>query len=875
MKKILLFSFFLVMTFVVKSQTYLISSQGTVDSCSGDFYDSGSGGNYADNENYVMTFHSPNLTNTHTKMSFNSFDVEPSDTLIVYDGSTIAAPVIGKYNNNNPPPSFVKGSISNLTGDLTFQFKSDGALNTAGWFASLACIPQCQDVLATLNPTLTLPHPNDSNYVDICIGNTIQFAARGSGIYAFPQDNILYDQDSTTTTYTWDFGDGTTGTGQFVTKTYTAVRGYDVALNITDVRGCVNSNYLGCRVRISQSPFAVVNPLPDMCSSTDTSYITIGYNSGSVFVVEPINSHQSASQRFDSTTFIPDGNLCSVQCYNTFVSFAAFAPGTTITSASDVLSICVNMEHSFAGDLGFTIICPNGQSVQLDPNTHSGGAFLGSPLDNAPYDNSTYPCDAAYNAVGPVGWTYCWSEIYPQHGTFDYLSSNSLGTMDSTNTIAHNNYITPNNPLTGLIGCPLNGTWNIQICDDYSSDNGYIFWWELNLDPSLLPTGWGYTVPIDTVYWTGSFFSIVNDSTIMVIPDSGGTYQYTVTVVDAFGCSYDTTLNIQVVQTPDFSLGHDTILCGNNINYTLDPGPGSSFNWSTGSSIQTQPVTSTGLYWVTVTNSNVANTLHCSNTDTVFIKVLALPTQPDLGPDQCSTVPVTLECGVPGFQYDWSTNASTQSITAPVTGMYSVTIAEEFGFNCNVSDSVHITVIPVPTITIGSDTSMCSYNLMRMRVTDANNFLDQYNYSYLWTTDPISELNGQTTRDIVFGCIEVGKTYKVTVAVTGCTTVTDTRNVESKNCALTLYNVITPNGDGQNDIFKVDGIEDFPNSNLKVYNRWGKKIYESDDYNGNNNAWDGGKEAAGVYYYVLTVNYGDHGDCVDVKNFSGTITLIR
>jgi len=60
-----------------------------------------------------------------------------------------------------------------------------------------------------------------------------------------------------------------------------------------------------------------------------------------------------------------------------------------------------------------------------------------------------------------------------------------------------------------------------------------------------------------------------------------------------------------------------------------------------------------------------------------------------------------------------------------------------------------------------------------------------------------------------------------------------------------------------------------------VFNRWGKKVFESDDYNNTDHAWDGGKEAAGVYYYVLTVNYGDHGDCVQVKDFSGTVTILR
>jgi hypothetical protein len=273
----------------------------------------------------------------------------------------------------------------------------------------------------------------------------------------------------------------------------------------------------------------------------------------------------------------------------------------------------------------------------LDPNTHSGGAYLGSPIDD------DVGCDPTGLPIG-TGGTYCWSEIYPQHGTFDALS-NLGGTMVQTDTVNHTNYITPNNSLSGLIGCPLNGTWNIEICDDYQLDNGYIFWWELNLDPSLLPVGWGYQVPIDTVIWDGEFFDIVNDSTIRVIPDSGGTYEYTVTVIDIFGCSYDTTLQIQVVQTPHADLGHDTILCGNNLNYILDPGPADAYFWSTGSNDPTQPVSSTGYFFVTLVNRNNGLTLECYDYDTVFVKVLEQPQTVDLGPDICSTVPIILDAG--------------------------------------------------------------------------------------------------------------------------------------------------------------------------------------------------------------------------------------
>ncbi|MEI6124648.1 MAG: gliding motility-associated C-terminal domain-containing protein [Bacteroidota bacterium] len=938
MKKIFIFLLFFVITAYGYSQVFLISTQGTVTSCIGDFFDSGgSGGNYGDNENYIQTYHTTSITNTHIRMTFANFNVEPGDTLIVYDGSTTAAPIIGKYNNNNLPPSFIDASLLNVSGDLTYQFKSNASLNAAGWMCTAVCIVPCQTILATLHPLLTIPHPNDSNYIDICIGNTITFAARGSGPNAFPEAGLVYTQDSTTCTYNWDFGDGNTGTGQIVTHTYTQVRGFDVTLSITDDRLCTNVNSLGARVRISQSPFAEINPLPDMCSTSDTSYITLGYNSQSVIVIQPVVSSQAASQRYDSTMFIPDGGACSPSCYNTFVTFNDFLMGQTITSANDVLSICMSIEHSFAGDLSFQIFCPNGQSVILDSYDNSGGSFLGQAYE----PDASNPCSPVGQIQG-VPWVYGWSSVYGQQGL---LNTCDAGTspIPAADTINHTNYFTPQYPLSGLIGCPLNGTWNLQICDTWASDNGYIFWWELNLNPLLLPQGWSYEVPIDTVTWTGSFFTILNDTTIRVIPDSGGIFQYTVTVYDIFGCSYDTTLNIQVVQTPVYDIGHDTTLCGNNLSFPLSPGSGySAYAWSTGETTDTIHIASTNTYYVTATNTNLAGNLNCVTRDSVYIKVLQMPQPINLGPDLCTPVAVILDAGNaglhyiwsigdttqtisvtgsgqytvsvadefgnncevlgtvhiskkptpfdlgpdtctittdvivldaqnPGFQYIWSTGSNAQTINVWVSDIYAVTVTDDPGHNCDFSDSINIRKIPKPDIEIGPDTTMCSFAYMRMNVgeTDGQNYLDQNIYTYLWSP------GGQTTRGFDIECSTPGEVTTYSVSVTGCVTVTDARTVTAKLCELTLPNIITPNNDGFNDFFKVDGIDDFPGSNLKVYNRWGKKIYESDDYNETSNVWDGGGEAPGVYYYVLTVNYGTHGSCVDVMNYNGTITLIR
>jgi gliding motility-associated-like protein len=80
-------------------------------------------------------------------------------------------------------------------------------------------------------------------------------------------------------------------------------------------------------------------------------------------------------------------------------------------------------------------------------------------------------------------------------------------------------------------------------------------------------------------------------------------------------------------------------------------------------------------------------------------------------------------------------------------------------------------------------------------------------------------------------------------------------------------NVLTPNGDGVNDIFTIDYINLYDARELIVFNRWGTPVYQSDDYQ---NDWDGGNVAGGVYFYVLDLWKGNVGN-----HYYGTITIIR
>jgi len=72
-------------------------------------------------------------------------------------------------------------------------------------------------------------------------------------------------------------------------------------------------------------------------------------------------------------------------------------------------------------------------------------------------------------------------------------------------------------------------------------------------------------------------------------------------------------------------------------------------------------------------------------------------------------------------------------------------------------------------------------------------------------------------------------------------------------CDVVVPNVFTPNNDGFNDAFVIEGILGVQN-NLKIFNRWGQIVYETNNYKNN---WNGKDVADGTYYYVLEVNGHD------------------
>jgi len=110
--------------------------------------------------------------------------------------------------------------------------------------------------------------------------------------------------------------------------------------------------------------------------------------------------------------------------------------------------------------------------------------------------------------------------------------------------------------------------------------------------------------------------------------------------------------------------------------------------------------------------------------------------------------------------------------------------------------------------------------------------------TYLWNT-------GSTDASII--ATNAG-TYSV--VVTGsCNTVSDNAVLITEICGVTAPNVITPNGDGLNDILFFTGLDRFPTSKLEVFNRWGLVVYSNENYR---NDWSPVNLSDGTYFYVLT-----------------------
>ncbi len=209
------------------------------------------------------------------------------------------------------------------------------------------------------------------------------------------------------------------------------------------------------------------------------------------------------------------------------------------------------------------------------------------------------------------------------------------------------------------------------------------------------------------------------------------------------------------------------------------------------------------------------------------------------------------------YSYEWQDGSTLPIYTASEEGYITCKVSDEYG--CFWEDELFLEVKPLPYVDLGNDTSLCGEQYL-----DLSGGYDAISFD--WST-------GENSPNII-----VYQGYKMISVVVeddfGCINY-DTIVIDDCDPGLFFKDIptaITPNGDGINDVWRIEKLEAYSGAVVDIYDRWGKLVFRSEP--GYPDPWDG-RNARGKfvpmdsYHFVILFNFGDDDRII------GTITVIR
>jgi gliding motility-associated-like protein len=323
---------------------------------------------------------------------------------------------------------------------------------------------------------------------------------------------------------------------------------------------------------------------------------------------------------------------------------------------------------------------------------------------------------------------------------------------------------------------------------------------------------------------------------------------YSVTAVDAANCTATAAVVVVPGTIPYTNfLNYYEICEGSPLILTLQPFY-STYFWSDGTVGLNDTIEQSGTYSVTITSNSGCVTVDSFD---VFVRPYAVL---DLGRDSslCDGDSIFLDVGTGYTSILWSTGSMLPRDTLTGTTNIWVHVLDSSG--CfSYSDTVDYTFGPVPGMPI-----------VQVLPTGLH---ASFAFSYTWLRDG-QILAGQSAQDIAD---PLPGLYNVIIGnAFGCTAMSDTVRVHDGNTGDFVSGGFSPNGDGLNETFFVEGIGRYPEITLRVLNRWGDQVYLArpyrNDWNGSNAS--GGDLPVGDYFYILDFGAGR-------ETLQGTVTISR
>lgn len=217
--------------------------------------------------------------------------------------------------------------------------------------------------------------------------------------------------------------------------------------------------------------------------------------------------------------------------------------------------------------------------------------------------------------------------------------------------------------------------------------------------------------------------------------------------------------------------------------------------------------------------------------------------------DSSGWISIVPDGGTPPYTYNWSNSATTSTINNLKTGLYTITVSDSKG--CVKTETIGINDPFQPVILIADTQDVSCRDNHDGKIAILNIENAKAPYAYAWTN---------SSTDYYINQLDSGN-YSITVTdANGCMVLRDF-HIGMKDCdCIIIYNVITPDGNGKNDTWKIENINLYPKAEVKVFNRWGTLVYSKS--NGYDNTWDGKYNGdlldSGDYYYVVILNSRDY-----------------
>jgi gliding motility-associated-like protein len=296
--------------------------------------------------------------------------------------------------------------------------------------------------------------------------------------------------------------------------------------------------------------------------------------------------------------------------------------------------------------------------------------------------------------------------------------------------------------------------------------------------------------------------------------------------------------------------------------------PNYTYLWSDANTTANDSRMPTGPYTVTVTDNNLC-TITTSVTITAIPPMAINPVKKNVlcPPLKNGFIFLNVNSGTPNYTYTWSNGATTDVLTGLAEGNYAVTITDQNG--CTKDTAFVVSNDSAFVIDATPDTAVIDLGeSVTLNVTATGDNISSLNWrpNYGLTCYDCPDPTASPVKSLPY--------YVTAISDSGCTSKDTVWITVIPNYQLYVPNAFTPNGDAVNDYWEIFGNKKaWLEMEVNIFNRWGEKVFESNDHNFK---WDGTYKGAlqnpGVYVYTLNLVFLDgHAE----RTLKGSVTLIR